>query len=398
MQTSLFNQQNYFALSQEARLERPVSPRRGNPNFRAKWAGPTVAVRLPEQYKDAAVDYCKALEQGNQPSLPIDGQYSDRLSKLIPLADLSVDPKRFQYKLITYDSHGSTNSLLGVKAWDENLEGILLVWLDPIDGKTYVINGHNRYSKALSLGVKELPCKFIQSDNDKQARAIGALVNIAEGKGNAIDAAKFFKDSDLTESQIKQSGKLPMTQSTVKDGLALSKLESFLFDRVVAGLLSIEDGAIIGNALGPDLQAEIMPVLDKLSGKELAEYCELINAAQQETIEQVSLFGADTSIQTNAIEQAKVIAYTKARLKKDRRIFGTVARNKAALEQANNSIDKETSESIANKASHALAWFDQFKLQAGELRTLINAAANEAMDRDSYYESVLALLANPLAV
>lgn len=395
MQATLFEYHNYFTLSQEVKLDRSASPKRGNPNFKAKWAGPTVAVRLPEQYKEAAVSYCKSLEQGGQQTAQF--AYSERLPKLVALGELNVDPSRFQYKLIVYDSHGSTNSLIGVKSWDENLEGVLLVWLDPNNGKTYVVNGHNRYAKALALGVSELPCKFIQAECDQQARAIGALANIAEGKGNAIDAAKFFRDADLTEAQVRGSGKLPMTQSTVKNGLALSKLENFLFDRVVGGLLSIEDGVIIGNTLRPSLQAEILPVLDKITGKELAEYCELIESCPLATIEQVSLFGTDTSIQTNAIEQAKVIAYTKARLKKDRRIFGTVARNKTALEQANNSIDKETSESIANTANYTLAWFDQFKLVAGELRTLINAAAKGALDRDSYYESVLALR-NSLAV
>jgi hypothetical protein len=389
--------------------------KRGNPSFKPKWGSPTKAIRIPEKYCDLALSIFQKCDQDKiEPSSidltnlwnqsqttykadPITGYELAEVYR-IPLGRLKTDPKRFQYKLIQYDQNGSTNSLLGVSAWDENLAGTLLIWRDPIDGLNYVINGHNRYSKALSLGVPSLKCEFIKAKNAIEARAIGALRNIAEGNGTAIDAAKFFRDSSLSESDIKRAGYLPLTRSTVKDGIALANLSDPLFSRLTEGRLSIKDGAIIGGNLGSDLQGETLTALDKgITGNELLELCTLINASESEQIEQFSLFGTDTFTVTNAIERAKKITWLKNKLSKDRRIFGTVARNDQALAKGNNQIDAVTSKGIADQSSKALALFDQLKLQAGPLASLINNAANGAISDDQYYSQALTLLADPYA-
>jgi hypothetical protein len=390
--------------------------KRGNPSFRPKWQSPTTAIRIPEKYADLAVAIVKGCEQKNiQPSsVNIDSLWSQSQTQYrhdpltgyelasvyrIPVSELNTDPKRFQYKMIQYDSHGSTNSLMGVTAWDENLAGTLLIWKDPHNGLNYVINGHNRYSKALSLDVASLKCEFITAKDAIDARAIGALRNIAEGNGTAIDAAKFFRDSRLSEKDIKDAGYLPLTRSTVKDGIALANLIDPLFMRLTEDRLSIKDGAIIGANLDQALQCETIQALDRgIGGNELLELCTLINASESEQIEQSSLFGFETFTVTNAIERAKKIAWLKHRLSKDRRIFGTVARNDQALIKGNNRIDAITSKGIADQSSKALALFDQLKLQCGPLADLINNAANGVISDEQYYSQAIALLSNPLAV
>jgi hypothetical protein len=387
--------------------------KRGNPTFKAKWQSPTKAIRIPEKYADTALKIFSQCDNDNidpqkisidsligkakttYTADPLTG-YARANVFLIPIGDLKCDPKRFQYKLVQYDAHGSTNSLLGITQWDDTLAGTLLVWRDT-DGQIFVINGHNRYSRALSLGVAYLKCEFISAINASEARAIGALKNIAEGNGTALDAAKFFRDNRLSGQDIRRSGNLPLSRSTVKDGIALSNLIDPLFSRAIEARLSIGDAAIIGNGLEQSLQASVIEALDKgIGGNDLTELCTLINASEKATIEQSSLFGSEVFTVTNAIERAKKIAWLKVKLSRDRRIFGTVAKNDQALIKGNNKIDAVTSKAIAEQSSKALALFDQLKLQAGPLASLINSAANGTINDDQYYSRALTLLSDPL--
>lgn len=306
----------------------------------------------------------------------------------IPLEDLSVDPTRFQYKLIQYDRMGSTNSLLGVRKWDPNLAGTILVWHDKDSDKIYVVNGHNRYSKALSLGVKVLSCQFIKADNQRIARSIGALKNISEGSGNPIDAAKFFRDSRLSLEKIRQKGLLPDSRLVI-NGLILSGLSEPLFDRLLSDRLSIKDALIIGQCVSSDRQDELICVLDNgVTGSELLEYCHILNSTVKQSF-QDGLFDIESLI-PSFIEKAKLLAWIKSKLSKEKRIFSVVSRNKDELERVGNSIDAVASSTIADRAKTALVMFDQLKLQSGELSRIINSGING--NRENCYSQVLNFL------
>jgi hypothetical protein len=139
-----------------------------------------------------------------------------------PVKDLAVDPDRFQYKMLPADS-GATGSLSGVQKFDRDLSGTILAWKDPADGKTYVVNGHNRVDLAKKLGQDTLTVRMLDAKDAPEARSTGALANIAEGRGDAIDAAKFFRDTKLTADEIRAKG-IPLREKIAQDGLALSNL------------------------------------------------------------------------------------------------------------------------------------------------------------------------------
>ena len=143
---------------------------------------------------------------------------------------IDADPRRFQYKH-TAEASGSVGSLAGVQKYDENLGGIIQVWKDPGDGKTYVVNGHNRLDLAKKLGAKDVTVRFLDAGSAKEARSIGALTNIAEGRGTAVDAAKYFRDTGFGKKELEDRG-VPMREKIADDGLALSKLDDSLFDKV----------------------------------------------------------------------------------------------------------------------------------------------------------------------
>lgn len=309
---------------------------------------------------------------------------------------LGVDPKRFQYKLIgQHNSSGTVGSLSGVKKWDADLAGIIQIWNDPADGKTYVINGHNRTERAKSLGVEKITAKFIKANTAEEARAIGALTNIAEGRGNALDAAKFFRDSGISRQDLEAKG-IPMREKIATDGLALSNLSEPLFDRVVQGSIPEQRAVVIGQSLKDHKQQqELVEMLEKeekkgrkITNETIKELTDMITSAPTVESDQGGLFGLlgfEPESRSLALEKAQIQANLKRQLSKEKKLFGTVGKSKAAsdLEKAGNKINVDASSQIAETASKALDAFDQEKSLSGEVSKLINDAAKRIADGES---------------
>jgi hypothetical protein len=309
---------------------------------------------------------------------------------LIPIEDLKCDPQRFQFKVIQYDRCGSTNSLKGVTRWDDLLCGSLLVWLDPVDDNIYIINGHNRYSRAVALGVKTLKCEFVTASSAVEARSIGALKNISEGNGSPLDVAKFIRDSGRSPQALIRKGKIPNTK-LVQNGIAISKLTDPLFCMILDDKLSEKDAITIGLIVPTDKQNEIIPVLDKISGKALSEYC-LMAVNSDQPMTQSDLFGNIEIIDNSLINRAKNIAAIRSRLSSEKRLFSTVAKNSDRLEKGNNKIDRLTSATIADCAKTALAAFDVLKLQSGKLAGLISDYQKSPGEA---YKAIVEFLSDP---
>src|ERR1019366_4373380 len=116
----------------------------------------------------------------------------------------AVEHARHTYKM-NVDSAGVTNLLKG-RNCNEDLAGVISVWRDPADGKTYVVNGHHRFQLAKETGQPDVAVRMIAADDATEARAKGAIQNIAEGRGTAMDAAKFFRDSGHTPADLDRLG------------------------------------------------------------------------------------------------------------------------------------------------------------------------------------------------
>lgn len=315
-----------------------------------------------------------------KPSTPQPGSIAE-----VSPNDIEVDPKRFQYKIIgEHTKTGEVGSLSGVQRYDPNLSGMLQVWRDPADGKTYVVNGHNRLALAKRLGADKVAVRYLDVKDPKEARSVGAMTNIAEGRGTALDAAKFFKDSGITREQLEEKG-IPMREKIATDGIALSKLEDSLFRKVIDGDIPTERGAIIG---GSDLSSAKQRDLYELSEKQakkgrkltndvLSELVDTVKGADQSSETQFDLFGASEVQQTNAIERASLQASLKKKLGRDKKLFGIVGKSKAAqdLARAGNIIDVESSSKISGEAAATLNIFDKLKNTRGGVSDAVNEAA-----------------------
>lgn len=300
---------------------------------------------------------------------------------------IKVDPKRFQYKLSgTNNKSGSVGSLSGVKKWDANLAGIIQVWADPKDKNVYVVNGHNRLQLEQKLGVEKRPARFLAAKSPKEARAIGAMTNIAEGRGNARDAAKFFRDSGITRKDLEKKG-IPLKEKIATDGIALSNLSDGLFNSVIDGKLPESRAVVIGQKLKDHAQQEALVQLiakEEKKGKRItndvvSELADMTTTApkKQEGANLLTLLGFDPEERSLAIEKASIAASIKRQLNKDKKLFGTVGKSSSAKElaKAGNKINIEESATISKNANTTAVLFEKKKFEAGKIDKVLNLSA-----------------------
>jgi hypothetical protein len=285
---------------------------------------------------------------------------------------IHFDPQRFQYKLAQTDTHtGAVGSLAGVRKFDPELAGVVAVWKDPADAKVYVVNGHNRLDLARKLGVDKVAVRYLDAPDAQWARAKGALANIAEGRGTSIDAAKFFRDAQITSKADLQDRGIPLSEARTGEGLALAGLNNRLFGRVIDGSLKTSHGAIIGGAgISHEAQNSVADLVDKQKGKlnegeirELAD--DARHAGNRSKNDGPGLFGADDGPDEESLllHRVKLIADVKQRLSREKNLFGTVGKKRAAetLSRAGNVIDAEASGAVSRDAAEALNVFDSLK-------------------------------------
>jgi hypothetical protein len=308
-----------------------------------------------------------------------------RDGRLVATDSLAVDPIRFQYKQ-GVDSEGRQigASLSEEEAWNPRAEGIIEVWRDPADGKLYVVNGHNRLALAKEMGVPSLMVKEITATTPNAARAYGAISNIAQGQGNAFDAAKFIRDTGMTDpAQLKAAGMTGQT-SLAKAGLALSKLPEDVFRLAVDGKVTLPKAVIIGESGLSEPKMRSMAA-QAVKNPDMPDWkLRELGAMNRSTPEvQGDQGGLDLGFDFSEGMQLKadVVRDVENILRKDRRIFGNAAKGATVLEgKAANTIDRAGSKAVADEASTALAAFERMKYETGEVGDRLNQAVQQIAD------------------
>jgi len=277
----------------------------------------------------------------------------------VNIADLRLDPQRFQFKL-AHGATGSTGSLVGVRKWNENLSGIVLVWGDPRDNEDYVVNGHNRVVLAKQLGIKRILCRYLECRDAREARMIGALANLAEGSCTALDAAKFLRDSGASIDYLKDFG-INIRLKLVQDGLKISNLDDLLFLHAVCGRLSIEKAAILGR-LPKDRQSEVWEIIkDKdISATALEEVVE--NILNPASVDLLSLLG-QASQQEEELIKSEIAGLVREKLRRSRKLLQQVSNscNSDFLEGIGNNLNRGNNRNTSELVGQILGIFDQLK-------------------------------------
>ena len=312
----------------------------------------------------------------------------------VPTGSLVIAPKIFQYKL-NVDETGVTNILKGRK-WNDLLAGIISVWYDPKTETTYVVNGHHRVQLAKENGVPSLLVRYIPADNAIDARTIGALQNISEGSGNAIDAAKFFRDTGYKEDELARQG-ITLTQAVAENGIALSRLAQPIFDEVAFGKMKVGRGVAIGRTTDDPAQQEAILKLIKKKDRPdrpvpnsvVEELGRMVKGAKEHTESQDTLFGVQEMSRNLMLEKAEVSDYIRKKISSERRLFANVADAGKAetLGKAGNVINAENNADIAQQAAQAQELYDRLSTRAGEIDDILNRASEELADGDNPNET-----------
>ena len=326
----------------------------------------------------------------------------------MPVDQIALDPERFQFKIDNLGQEGQTATLIDVKQWDEKAAGTILAWRDPENDKVYVTNGHNRVGLAKRLGVEKMKVEFSEAPTAEEARAEAALMNIREGKGTAIDAAKFIRDTEIKPDDMQRLG-ISLSDAKMRDAQGLAKLNPLLFDEVVQSgrQKDVTVGAIVGSTI-PDMaqQADFMAELAKEEERRKRDFTieEVRETADrfvntERVGEETDLFGENIGGRSTLFAEGEVTASIKQRLSKEKRLFGTVVRGKEQLEEAGNVIAEEASKQVSQAAAQNLAVFDTLK-HTGEIGSIIRDAArrlaegktNAKQVKKEAYDAVLAAI------
>jgi ParB-like chromosome segregation protein Spo0J len=292
----------------------------------------------------------------------------------MPTADLHLDPKRFQYKIAWKD--------VGAEKWRPELAGVVSVWRDPKNGKTYVVNGHRRVAMAKRLGTESLDVRYLNVDTPDKARSLGALINIAEGHGTVMDAAKFFRDSGMTPEELKAQG-VSLTDYMAAQGIALSRVSPGIWNAVGNGTMPVERAAIIGRGLPEHAQQDaLVKLLKKRGNVTNGVLDELIQGVRQAAVSEErteDLFGASTIRKSHALERAEVADYVRSGLIRTATTLKMVSQEQRAdiLKEAGNVLDTDKNKRLAGDAAAVAYLFDTFKNKAGDVASILTDAAKQ---------------------
>lgn len=299
-----------------------------------------------------------------------------RLVPGFPVSQLHLDPDRFQYKIGTGQG-GNSGSLTDVKAFNPDFAGVVHAWRDPADGQAYVVNGHNRVGLARRTGTPGIDVRFLDAQTAGEARTKGALINIAEGQGTALDAAKLFRETGYTQEDISRLG-VNLTGQKASQGLALASLNPGLFSSAMKGEMPVERAALIGGRLpGHGDQATLLKQMGdrSLTNGQVGEMADAIAQGPRHTSQTSSLFGTDEVSTSLAPERAEAADYINSQLAKEGGAFGNASRNADRLARGNNRIDAAESARLATLSAQGREIFGQVKNAPGEVSDLLGGAA-----------------------
>ena len=300
---------------------------------------------------------------------------------ILPVEEIQVDPGRFQFKMGT-DAQGQQkgNSLTGVGVWNEDLEGSIQVWTDPMDGLTYVVNGHNRLAKAKELGIPSMKVEYVNAPTAEAARSKGAMTNIAQGGGTSFDAAKFFRDyAGGVEADDLMALGIPLKSGLATEGLALSKLPNNIFQDAIDGRISKGKAMALG-ASGLD-ETGMQQAYKALLSRDLTDgaFNEVLQQARSASTvqgDQVDLFG-NTDMLNLMVQKGELAARIRRDLMADKNLMKRTAKNASRLTEVGNEIDEAATGTLADDTAALLAEFDANKYTEGPTSQLLNEGAEQ---------------------
>lgn len=307
---------------------------------------------------------------------------------MVPVIEIHFDPERFQFRYDQGNESGVTRKLEGAE-YNPRLAGTVLLWQDEY-GDTYVVNGHHRVDLAKNSNVAEIQAEIITHNKytAEEARALGAMINIAEDNATAIDVAKVLRDSNITEQDLYKQGVRPKSK-IARDGAALANLNDWIFTQVAVKKIPLERAVIIGRELGDnkDGQNQFIKAISQIEAKGksitndvMVEMLAEVKGTAQETFTEQTLFGEETFSKNYSVERAELVSYVKGQLKERVSVLKNVSKDKNAslLQELGNKIAIDDNVKEMNTADQALWIIDKtLNYQGTKTNEMFNNLAKE---------------------
>jgi hypothetical protein len=337
---------------------------------------------------EAAKEQVTAPEAAPVPQGQLPGMNQPAYSQVatVDTSSVAYAPKTFQYKAEGQTATGRSGSLAEENVYDPRYGGVISVWKDTqgelgTPGQVYVVNGHNRLELANRSGFPVINVQYIDAPTAADARMTGALQNIKDDKGTAIDAAKIFRDTgmsveDLRLQNVNLNGKL------ASEGVALSRLPQWLFDKTAVGDLPTAKAVALGSVADID-DAIISDVAKQaIAGKWSAE--KIVQAMQEAKFAGAATGGGGTIPgleemfkTTNVVDliDIRTAAYRQLSVEMRALAAASQTKNTSYLEAAGNAINVEGSQAARKMAAEAVAVFNRVTAYEGPVRTILNELA-----------------------
>lgn len=339
-------------------------------------ASPPPAPRLPRPA--APADVARLTDEAT-PGAPLVVDGKPITFQQFRPAELGTDATAYQYKGGANDE-GVTDRLAGVKRWDPVASGKVFVH-ERADGGLYIADGHQRLGLAKRLAGEGQAValdgyRFREADGWTAAdvRALAAKKNMQEGSGSPLDAARVLRDRpDLWDDSLPTSGPL------MRRAAGLARLSDDAWGMTVNGLASEPHAALVGEMV-PDPSAHAGMLADLTRFDPPTERAARLLIGEMQTAgtiheTQFDMFGSLDLTRSLIGERVKVLDAALQMLRKDKRLFGTLAENRDVLEAAGNVIDDAASRQRADSADLLIALFERMARSRGPVSDMLSESA-----------------------
>jgi hypothetical protein len=296
----------------------------------------------------------------------------------VPTSEIHLDPARLQWRSGISDA-GTCGRLSGIKVFSPLLCGILTCWQS--DGRLWCLDGHHRASCARRLGVPSLLVRVITCPTAEEARLVGALLNISQQAGTALDAAAVFRSGcsieEAAELGVSFAGKL------AKEARLLAQLSPLVWDAVTLQRISVEVAVAIGAASAEHAHQDALHALAVARGLDADQLAECGRMAESARIRkaaesaQLSLLPPPVE-ESDLAERIEVRLAIRSRLDSERRALGCVRGTYGSyLAQAGCQLDYDGAASAKARVKALLASFDRLASQPSPVSDLIDVLCVE---------------------
>ena len=329
----------------------------------------------------------------------------------VPTDSLKIDPSRFQYKVKGIGEKGVGQELKGTSTWNPELGGVILVWRDPANGEDYVVNGHHRHELASRSGAGEMNVRYIDAKDAKQARSVGALANIAEGRGSSIDAAKYLRDTGQDIEHFKRAG-ISMSGKIASEAAILTKLSDKTFAAVTQGRIDEDTAIAVAKHLDdPDLQDKLLRKIAKREddGKEwstsqIEQASKKMARAGSITESGTDLFGDWESEESTFDQEVEIESFINRQLSTEANDYAAVSSTRRAerISDTGNVLNVDANTERRDKARSSIADFEREAGLRGPVADTIKkyaadlARATKKADREKIKQEALTAVRDAL--